>query len=173
MPIQFTHALRILAPILRDLDEQAQKNLRVQKRFQFLARFRPDFLQHCAFVPDKDFLLCIALDVKGSLDANQPWVFFKLVDEDSQRVRQFVVQGSDGLLADDFSSEESLGLIGDLVFRKIRLAIGQMAEDFVQQVVAAGSLERGEGNDGGKVEFLAEAFDQRQELRFRNCVDFI
>src|SRR5260370_7292948 len=83
------------------------------------------------------------------------------------------MQRADSFLADDFCREKPLGLISDLVFRKIRLALGQMAEDFVHQRVTPRSLQGGDRDDGGKVSFFTETIDQRQQLRLGNSIDFI
>ncbi len=119
------------------------------------------------------FLLRIALDVEGDLDAQQPWLLLEFLDEDSQSIGQFVMQGSDGFLSNDLGGEKSLGLIGHLVFRKIRLVLGEKLENFVDQGVQSCSFERRDGNDCGEVELFPETIDHRQELSLRNGVNFI
>ncbi len=55
VPVQLAHDLRIVAPVFLHLHVQLQKNLRAQDFFQFLARFRPDFLQRCAAACRSEF----------------------------------------------------------------------------------------------------------------------
>ncbi len=80
---------------------------------------------------DENFLLRIALDVEHGFDSQQPRVVLEFLHKDSYSVGKFVVQRADGFLADDFGGEKPFGLIGDLVFREKRLALRQMAKDFI------------------------------------------
>src|SRR5579864_9185222 len=137
MPIQLAHSLRIIAPIWRYFHEHAEENPGAEEVFQFFAGFRADFLHHRAFVADENFLLGVALDVESDFDAHQPGSDFELVDKDGDRVRKFVMHGLDGFFANDFGGEKALRLVGDLVFREIRLAFGKIAEKFVEKGIAA------------------------------------
>src|SRR5579863_8305331 len=128
MPIQFAHSLRIISPIWRYFHEHAEENLRAEEVFQFFAGFRADLLHHRAFVADENFFLGVAFDVESDFDAHQPGSDFELVNKDGDRVRKFVMHGLDGFFANDFGGEKALRLVGDLVFREIRLAFGKIAE---------------------------------------------
>jgi hypothetical protein len=83
-------------------------------------------------VADQDFFLRVPLDVQGSVDPQKLRGLLEFVHEHRQRIRHLVIHHLDGFLPDDFRGQKSLWLVGDLVLRKIRLALRQLPENFVQ-----------------------------------------
>jgi len=173
VPVEFADGLGILAPIGRDFHEEAEKYFCAEKFFQFFARFGADFLEHFSFAADQDFLLGIALDVQGHFDAKKLGRFLPFVHGNGEGVRNFVVGARDGFFADDFGGKETFGLVGDLIFGKVRDSFGQKLQDFAEEVFAARTRESGNRDDSGKFVGLRECVDQREEFGFGEFVDLV
>ncbi len=68
---------------------------------------------------DEDRLLAFALHVDCGANSKKFWPFLKTVDHHRNRVGHFVARGENCLLANYFGGEETFGLVGELVLRKI------------------------------------------------------
>ena len=115
VPIELADDCRILAPVRLHLDEQFEKNVRVENRLELLARLRADFLHRLAALADENSLLPFPLDVKRRADSDQLARLFEAVQQHGDGVRYFLARRQNGLLADDLGGEKSLGLVGELI----------------------------------------------------------
>ncbi len=124
VPVDFSDFGGIVAPAGSDFHEHAEEDFCAEKSFEFLAGLGADFFEHVAFTADENFFLGVAFDEKSGGDFQNFGSFLEFVNDHIQRVRDFVIGEMNGLFANDFAGEESLGLVGDLIFRKIGLAFG-------------------------------------------------
>src|SRR5262250_2826742 len=172
-PIELTHQDGILAPARLDAHERLQKNLRAENFLQLLARQRPDILDRLAVFADQDSLLPFALDANRRANANQVLLFLEAIDQHRNGVWHLFASRENGLLADDFRSQKSFGLVGELAGWEIRRNFGQIRKPALHQVETAFSRQRGNRKNLGKVEFAAVAVDQRQQRRLLHAIDFV
>ena len=98
VPVNLTHLAGIIPPTFDYFHEQPKIDLGVENSFEFLACLGADLLQHLALAADQYFLLRIPLDVECHFDPQNLGRFLKLVDEDRQRVRHFMI-GQTGWLS--------------------------------------------------------------------------
>ncbi len=84
-----------------------------------------------------------------------------------------MIHDLDRLLADNFRREKALGLIGDLILGKVRLALRQPIHNFALQFVDACSLQSRNRNDRRELKGFLQRVDERQQLRFRYPIDLV
>ena len=115
----------------------------------------PIFFIVCAALADQNSLLSFALDVKRGADAIRVFLLFETVEKHGDGVRNFFARGQNGLLANHFGGQETLGLIGELIWREIGGAFGKTREPAIHQIWRAFAGERGNGENFGEIELLA------------------
>ena len=99
--------------------------------------------------------------------------FFVLLDEDGGRVRNFLLGDQQHLLANELGDQETLRLIGDLIFGKVSRTLRQGLDDRVKQLVQSFPLQRRNWNHFSKVVQLFVFGDQRQQVLLVQRVDLV
>ncbi len=112
-----------------------------------------DFLHGFAALADQDAFLPFAFDVERGANADQRFFLFKIIYQHSDGVGDFFARGENRLLADQFGSEKTLGLVGKLVRRKIWRRFGHTREPCIHQIGAAFSGERGNRERFRRIQF--------------------
>ena len=95
------------------------------------------YLEHSALRADDDTLLALSFHVNGGDDASDLGLFFPEIDHDGDRVGDLLPGREDDLFANEFGSEETLRLIGDVVGRKVGGTFGQARQNGAPQFVKA------------------------------------
>src|SRR6267154_3757253 len=166
----------VFAPLGLHADVQIQKYLQIEEALQLLPRGRADLLDHVPALPDDDRLLRLALDDNRAVEAQEAaWRFRFLEPVDDNRARKWNlgVREAEDLLAHDFGGEKTLGLIGQVLGRIPRLALGQLIDDCPLETVHVVPGRGRHRDDLREVRQLRIAIHDRQELRFPEQVDLV
>lgn len=101
----------VATPVLLHLDLQVEIDLGTQQHFEIRARFGANVLDGSATFAHEDALLRIALDIDGRIDAREMFtaVITHLFDHHPDRMRNFVIDREEDLLADEFRTITSCG----------------------------------------------------------------
>src|SRR5208282_3426973 len=147
--------------------------MRAENRLKLLPRLRADLLDRFAALADQNSLLPFALDVNRRADFDQFARLFEAVHEHGDGVRHFLARRQNRLFADEFRGKESLGLVGELILRKVGRSFGQARKPALHDIEAAFAGERRNGENLRKVEGLVVAVDQREKKRLLDKVDLV
>ena len=88
-------------------------------------------------------------------------------------MRNLLARGAHSLFTNDLPGQKALGLIGELVLRKIRLALREMRDESFQRDLDAVAGERRNRNQLQEDIFLGTGFEQRQQRGLLYAVDLI
>ena len=168
-----TDECRALTPVALNFDVNLQEDLHTEQFLQFFAGSCADPLQHFSATADDDGFLAVAFDVDGGADADEARAFVKGVHQNGDGVRNFLTGKREDFFPQEFGGKETLGLIGEEVFGKIRLAFRELGDEVVQEASQAIASQRGNGNDFSNVRFAGERVDEGKELRFGDEVNLV
>src|SRR5437870_3764997 len=110
----------VFAPFRLHPNVEIEEHLQLEEALQLLPRRRPDLLDHVAAFADHDRLLRLAIDDDRAVEAQETarrLRLLKSVDDHRARERNLGMREAEDLLANDFSGEKALGLIGEVFGR--------------------------------------------------------
>src|SRR5262245_27197594 len=108
-----------LTPSRLDFHVQVEEDLDSEEPFHLLAGERSDLFQHRASRPDNDSFLTFALHPDGGVNTGQLRRLLPFIDGDGDRMRHFLAGREQHFLAHQLGGEESLGLIGEVIFGEV------------------------------------------------------
>src|SRR4051812_11093652 len=157
-------ALRVVLPVLADLDEQEQVDAGLEQALKLLAGRLADRAQLLAAAAEHDRLLAVAHDVDRLVDPDLAPVraLGPALGLDRDAVGQLLVELDEDLLARDLGRERAVREVGELVLRVEPGPLGQALRYGVEQVLAAVAGERRDKERGGEREGLVRRLDERQ-----------
>ena len=182
-PVEVFYEAAAGAPLFLNFYEEFEEDTGSKQPFDFLTGGGSDSLEHLTLLADEDGLLALSFAVDCGSDFGYRELavfslfrggrFFVFFDDDSGGVGNLLAGEEQDLLADELGDEETLRLVGELVFWKVALAVLQLGDYLVEEQIEALFFSRGDGDDVGKGMLRGPVCDQGEEVFPRNCVDLV
>ena len=157
--------LRVIDPVLTNLDPEFEVNLFIDQIPDFLAGGRADGLDAFPRPADDHGLVRGLRHIDGGMDEHAIVFLVPHFNVHGDGIGDFLIQLFEKLLADDLGGHELHGGRGKLIFGELRLAFGQVGADKLKELLHTVAAQGRRREDFRLGEHLGHGLQQGQHTR--------